>query len=694
MLDSRGTGVPCIVHWGGDLGELNAEQLQRMCDAAIPAVSPSSIDGPLRLSLLPLLSEGWSGHQGLSGARKDATSDPSFTLRHVTAGDDGALVIDLADAFAGLELRIRLHLDEDGVIEVGGTVTNTGSSSWSLAGLGLTLPLPSRAREALDFSGRWSFERRPQRRMVEHGTWSRQNRHGRTGHDSPFLTVVGTPAFAFRSGEVWSLHLAWSGDQETFVESQPTGHSLFGAAELLQPGEVSLAPGESYATPLLLAAWSDAGLDGLAQRYHSRLRRRRPLSPRPVILNTWEAVYFDQDLDRLVALAERAAEVGVERFVLDDGWMTGRTDDRRALGDWTVDAERWPDGLGPLIDRVLGLGMDFGLWVEPEMVSLDSKLAREHPEWILRGAPNSLPQPWRHQYALDLGNPDAYANILGQLCALLDAYPISYLKWDQNRDLLGGSSHRQVLASWRLMDDLRSRYQGLEIESCSSGGARVDLGVLERTDRVWASDTNDALERQSIQRWTALLVPPEFVGSHLGAAKAHTTGRTGELGFRLATALLVSAGIEWDLTGASEAELAVIGAWTATYKRLRGRLHSGTSVHVDSPDDAIQVHGVVSADRREAVVAWVNMAAPRDAVPGPLRFPGLDPDQEYLIEMLDFGTSPLLIQDAPPPWFATGRAILTGKVLQEVGLAMPLLAPAQAMVLTIGPPPARSEPTP
>ncbi len=680
MLDARGTGMPTIVHWGADLGDLDSTQLDALCDVAIPAVSPSSIDGPLRLSLLPLLSEGWSGHQGLAGARDGSPATPSFTLGSVDLVDAAALTLHLADELSGLELAIHLHLDEAGVLALRCSLVNTGLSPFTLADLGLVLPLPTRAREVLDFSGRWAFERRPQRRALEHGTWSRQNRHGRTGHDSPLLLAAGTPGFGFRSGEVWSIHLAWSGDQEWFVESQPTGHCLLGASELLQPAEVTLAPGQTYDTPVLLAAWSASGLDGLAERHHARLRRRHPLVPRPVIMNTWEAVYFDHDLERLLALAEIGARVGVERFVLDDGWMTGRTDAERALGDWTVDRERWPGGLGPLIDRVLALGMDFGLWVEPEMVSLDSDLAREHPEWILGRDGDRLPQPWRHQYALDLGNPDAYANIFGQLCALLDEYPISYLKWDQNRDLLGGSSHVQTLSSWRLMDDLRARYPHLEIESCSSGGGRVDLGVLERTDRVWASDTNDALERQAIQRWTSLVVAPEFVGSHLGAPTAHTTGRSASLPFRLATALFVSAGIEWDLTRSNEAERAAIARWAAIYKEVRGLLHSGSTVHMDSADDAIHVHGVVSADRGEALVAYVSLGAARDAVAGPLLFAGLDDDAEYLIEVLDLG-APRLMQEGAAPWLERGSATLTGRAIREVGLAMPLLAPAQAVVL-------------
>ncbi|MCY7413768.1 MAG: alpha-galactosidase, partial [Salinibacterium sp.] len=489
VLDARGAGVPLFVHWGADLQTLDAAQLERFVAAQTVAVPPSSIGHPAVQSLFPVASEGWSGTPGLAGHRGKRTVEPSFSLLNLTQPDDNCVVVQLADVAAGLEVRVELSLSSEGLLDVRSSVTNTGADDFTLGRLGITLPLKARARDVLDVTGRWPFERRPQRREMAHGSWSRQTRHGRNGHDSPELLAAGTPGFGFRRGEVWALHLAFSGDHDLYAESHPTGHAVLGAAELLAPGEVQLGPGETYSTPQILAAWSAAGLDGISERYHAWTRRRRnasqrPGTPRPVILNTWEAVYFDHDLERLSRLATVAASVGVERFVLDDGWMIGRTDDTRALGDWIVDPVRWPDGLGPIIDHVRALGMDFGLWVEPEMVSLDSDVARSHPDWVLTGWPARLPLPWRNQFALDLDNPAAFDAVLAQLCALLDTYEIAYLKWDQNRDLLGGSAHRQTLASWRLMAELNTRYPALEIESCSSGGGRTDLGVLQFTDRV------------------------------------------------------------------------------------------------------------------------------------------------------------------------------------------------------------------
>ncbi len=235
-------------------------------------------------------------------------------------------------------------------------------------------------------------------------------------------------------------------------------------------------------------------------------------------------MYFDHDLDELIGLAELGAKVGVERFVLDDGWFLGRRDDTAGLGDWRVDPAVWPQGLAPLVSAVRDLGMDFGLWFEPEMVNEDSDVARAHPDWIL--APGGrLPLAARNQQVLNLTIPQAFDHVLESMSALIGELEIAYVKWDHNRDLVEAGErstgeprvHTQTLAVYALMDELKRRHPGLEIESCSSGGGRVDLGVLQHTDRVWASDCIDALERQRIQRWTGQLLPPELVGSHVGA---------------------------------------------------------------------------------------------------------------------------------------------------------------------------------
>ncbi|NMR20259.1 alpha-galactosidase [Cellulomonas fimi] len=683
VLDARGTAVPAVTHWGADLGPLDDDALGRLVAARVPPVPPSALDVPFRLSLLPTLDDGWSGRPGISGfvtapagEPGDARSPlPMLALEDVATTPSSARFRHVADGC--LWVTTDVELTPQGVLRVRHTWANEGERLVEVGSLDAVLPVPERAAEVLDLSGTWSHERRPQRHQVVDGVWSRETRHGRPGHDHPYLVVVGTPGFGFRSGEVWAAHVAWSGDTRHWVERSPLGATVLAGGELLHPGEMVLRPGDSWTTPWLVAVWSDAGLDGLSARLHRWVRATSPVpGPRPVTLNTWEAVYFDHDLPRLVALAEEAAAVGVERFVLDDGWFQGRTDDRRALGDWWVDDTRWPDGLHPLADVVTGLGMELGLWVEPEMVSPDSRTAREHPDWLLtrRGT-------WRNQHVLDLSVPAAAAHVLGSIDALLAEYPIGYLKWDHNRDLLVPAAHRQTTALYALLDELRRRHPTVEIESCASGGARVDLGILERVDRFWTSDDNDPLERQAIQRWSTLLVPPEYLGSHVGPSPAHTTGRVTDLGFRLVTSLFLSAGLEWDLTRASVEERRHVAAWIAGYRGLRGLLHSGSMVRVDASDPAVELHGVVAADRREAVFAQVALSSPRSALPAPMRFPGLDAEQEYAVRVLPIGDPPRVLHAAPPPWVERDDVVLPGRLLTEAGLPAPLLLPGQALVV-------------
>ncbi|MDM8083748.1 alpha-galactosidase [Cellulomonas cellasea] len=677
----RGGGdLPAVLHWGRDLGPLDDDSLAGLAVALVPAVPPSAIDTPLRLSILPTREQGWTGRPGFEGFWS-GSGEPAAAL--VMAGaepvGDRAIRLRLADAAGTLAVTTDVELTEHGVLRVRSTLENRGDDTFVLGALDASLPAPDRAREVLDFTGLWAHERRPQRLTLGHGAWTRETRHGRPGHDDPFLLVAGTPGFGFRSGEVWATHVAWSGDKRQWAERQALGHALLGGGELLAPGEVRLAPGGRYTAPWLVAAWSDAGLDGLSDRFHPWIRSWSTIRrARPVVLNTWEAVYFDHDHATLNRLVDAAADVGVERFVLDDGWFTGRTDAARALGDWTVDPVAWPDGLHPLVERVHARGMEFGLWVEPEMVSPDSDLARAHPDWVVGGS--SLPT-WRDQRTLDLGHPDAYAHVRDALAALLDEYPITSLKWDHNRDLLHGSAHRQTTALYRLLDELRARFPAVEIESCASGGARIDLGILERVDRVWTSDTNDPLERQGIQRWTGVLVPPEYLGGHLGAPRAHTTGRVASTGFRCATAMFGSAGIEWDLTRAGADELDEVRAWVADHVAGRGLLHSGRVVRADSADPGVLVHGVVAPDGSAALFAVVALAAAEAALPAPVRLVGLDPERVYRVRTV--GAPPLLVQAAPPPWLARGEATLPGRVLVDVGLAAPLLAPENAVLLAV-----------
>lgn len=377
-------------------------------------------------------------------------------------------------------------------------------------------------------------------------------------------------------------------------------------------------------------------------------------------------------------MADRAAQVGVERFVLDDGWFGGRRDDTAGLGDWFVSPEAHPAGLGPLIEHVTGLGMEFGIWVEPEMVNPDSDLFRAHPEWVLGDADLT----GRNQLVLDLSIEACWRHLHDALDALLRDHAISFVKWDMNRDVAAPGTHRQTVALYQLLDALQRRHGGVEIESCASGGGRADAGILGRTQRIWTSDCNDPLERQTIQRGFSLFLPPEVMGAHIGPPRAHTTGRTHRLAFRAATALFGHLGIEWNLLDATDRDLEKVAAWITLHKELRPLLHAGDVVRIDAPDDASMAHGVVSTDRRSAVFSFAQLATSRAPTPPRLQLEGLDERCAYTVRRIAMPGEVLGLALEQPRWIDDG-VTASGRTLRTVGLQMPRLLPESAVLLRL-----------
>ncbi|WP_439690556.1 alpha-galactosidase [Curtobacterium sp. SP.BCp] len=686
VVATRVDGLPEVLHWGRDVGPVVPEDADDFVLALARAVSPSAFDVPWPLTILPTEQDGWEGRPAVSGQVGGRPLVPVWRDVHVH-GDEQRLVVDAVSD--EVSLRSEFELDDAGVLRVRHALTNSGTVDVEVQALEAVLPVGERAAEVLDLAGRWTRERTPQRRAMTDGVHVRESRRGRTGHDAPTLTVLGTPGFDDHSGELWAVHLAWSADSVHRYDQLAEARPVLGAGELLRAGELALRPGEMFTTPDTVFVWSDAGLDGVSARLHDSLRARsgHPRTPRPVVLNTWEAVYYRQELEPLLALARVAADVGVERFVLDDGWFTGRRSDTTALGDWTVDAEVWPDGLGPLVAGVRALGMDFGLWFEPETVSLESELARSHPEWFLQVPEHT--RTWRHEYVLDLARADVRDHLLDRMSAIIEDLHVDFVKWDQNRDVVqtvhagrvGLDAHTR--GAYAVMDELRRRHPWLEIEACASGGARVDLGVLDRTDRVWASDSNDAMERLPIQRWTELLLPLELIGSHVGPEVSHTTGRHLDLDFRMAVSLFGSAGIETDVTRCSPAEHDRLREWTALYKRERGLLHSGRLRHLDLGDPGLAATVVVAVDRARALVRVARTVTGPRSLAVPLRLGGLDRERRYRVAPVTGLRVPKGVDVTRIPWIERGSVELSGAVLEDVGVRVPSLAPGTAIVLEV-----------
>ena len=661
-----GPALP-VVRWLGPLesiavgtaGTVAAAGTWEDTVAGLEAATAGRLDGPRVVStaaegapLLPEHSRGWFTRPALRGHRLSrqpetpaAGRDWSTAFRTDRVDADGdTLVIEATDPVAGLTLRTTVERVAGGALRASHELTNIGDDPYVVDGLEVLFPLPDHLTEVLDFTGRHLVERVPQRHTLTDGLWLRESRRGKTGVDAATMVVAGTPGFGTTHGEVVAVHVGWSGNSVLRVERDNATTPTIGGGELLLPGEVVLAKGEQYRTPWVWVVASHAGLDDVAATFH-RWLRSQPAHPatQPVTLNVWEAVYFDHDLPRLKRLADLAARVGAERYVLDDGWFRHRRHDRAGLGDWWVDETVWPDGLGPLIDHVHGLGLQFGLWFEPEMINPDSDLYRAHPDWILSTG-DRIPQLQRHQLVLDLTRPEVRDYLVERLSAILGAHAIDAVKWDHNRDLLDAGSgtregaaavHGQTAAYYELLDELRRRHPNVEWESCAGGGGRVDLGVLSRVQRVWTSDMTDALARQQIQRWTSQLVAPEYLGAHVSATVSHQTGRVMTVDFRAATAMWGAMGIEWDLTSASEEELDRLGAWLSLFKRFRPLLHSGRMVRPECADPSAQLTGVVAADRREALVAVAQLGVPVHNRGLVVPVPGLDPARRYRLERIE-----------------------------------------------------------
>ena len=692
VLDTS-TGVPVIVHWGAPLGDA---RLDSIVAALERPVSNGMLDVVAPVSVVPEHGSGFQGRPGLLGHKRGGVAwAPRFAASAITAVD-GGVIVSAVDEVAGLRLDTSITLDH--VLTVWCEITNVGDGIHLLDQLTVTLPLPAHASELLTFTGRWTRELHPHRRSWPEGAVTIENRRGRTSHEHVSLVFAGEHGFGEWRGDVWGAHLAWSGNHQLLAECLPDGRRYLQLGELLHPGEVALRPGERYRTPPVIATHATGGLTPATWGFHRSLRARgsHPATARPVLINTWEAVYFDHDAVRLVELADAAAALGVERYVLDDGWFGSRRDDRSGLGDWWVSPDVYPHGLTPLIDHVTGLGMEFGLWVEPEMVNADSDLFRAHPEWALT-TPGYPPVEGRQQLVLDLARPECFDYVLGKLHALLRDHHISYLKWDMNRDHVQGSgadgaagTHAQTLAVYALLDRLRELHPTVEIESCASGGARIDHGILQRTSRVWTSDCNDALERQTIQRGLSMLVPPELMGAHIGPPRGHTTGRTHSLAFRGATALFGHFGIEWDVTALADRDRAALARIVALHQRFRPLLHSGDVVRFDPESNgpgsgdgaspAALASGVYARDRSEALVSVVQLRTAMSLSPPPLRLPGLDADRVYRIELVELPHAGHVPARRQPSWLIDGIE-LTGRQLAAHGLQMPVMNPESALIL-------------
>ncbi len=678
-----------IIYWGPHIHHFCPEDAG-MFDRPLPN-SGLDVDAPL--TLMAEVSNGLFGSPGIEGHRQGLDGSPLFTTTEVIQREQ-KLTITSEDRQAGLRLYSEMELDASGVLSVRHGLINLRPEPWQVDRLAVTLPVAERAKEVMAFHGRWIHEFQPHRLMLEHDSFVLENRRGRTSHEHFPALITGSPAFSEMHGEVWGVHLAWSSNHRLRAGVKTDGRRYLQAEALYLPGEMALSEGDILWTPQLFASYSAQGLNGMSQQFHRYLREKIvPFpgnKPRPLHLNTWEGIYFDHNPHYIMRMAEEAAALGVERFVVDDGWFKGRNDDRAALGDWYVDKKKYPDGLMPLIRHVKSLGMEFGIWVEPEMVNPDSDLYRAHPDWVL-SLPGYTTLTGRHQYALNLSIPQVFDYLLERMSWLLGEHPVDYVKWDMNRVLVQpghkgkAAANAQTHLFYRLVDTLIERFPHVEFEACASGGGRIDYEVLKRSHRFWASDNNDALERNTIQRGMSYFFPPEITGAHIGSHCCHATGRQHTIAFRGLTALFGHMGLELDPVAVSEQEREGYRKYALLYKQWRALIHHGVYWRVDMPDATTMVQGVVSDDRQKGLFLVSQLAMPDYALTSPLRFPGLDINARYQITMLDPSSLPLIgkgghTMHTLPEWTHTPQTA-SGEWLQKAGIALPILDPESAILI-------------
>jgi alpha-galactosidase len=683
---------PSVIYYGARLNEtVTAEEILRLRRRQ-GSVGTTADEIPASLSCEVGL--GLPGPSGLELHRHGADWAPSFFVQRVRVTEDKErLIIEAEDRAKTLRLTYHFTLRYDqNVLRLTTTLQNLSKEEVTLNWLSpICCPLPPNMTEVLGFSGRWAAEFQMEHHTLPSGTYMIENHRGRTSHDRFPGLVVSEATTTEARGTCIGAHFGWSGNHRMRIDTLADGRRFLQAGELFRPGEMILAGNETYETPPLFLCHASDGFTAMSQDYHQyfheTLRDNRVVNkPRPVHYNTWEAIYFDHTPEKVMQLANAAAALGTERFVLDDGWMKGRRHDRAGLGDWVVDPAIYPDGLGPVIDHVHAKGMEFGLWVEPEMINEDSDLFRAHPDWVLSGA--GEPQiNFRHQLVLDLTRPEVCESIFEQIDALLTEYDITYLKWDMNRDLNhpGGANDRAVTSAqnravYSLIQRLRDRHRQVEIETCSSGGARADYGILAHTDRIWTSDSNDALDRQLIQRGASYFFPLSIMGAHVGPRDCHITGRHLSMGLRAATAMFGHMGVEANLLEMSDTDRAELADAIALYKMHRALLHSGRFVRLDGPAYQNAV-GVVAEDQSEALFSWAQLATNRDILPGTLYFTGLASEKTYNLKAIWPGNI-----KTPFPHRLEGDELLTtgytakGDVLMKAGLQLPLLFPETAIV--------------
>ncbi|KAA9005375.1 alpha-galactosidase [Paenibacillus spiritus] len=655
-------GLPVHLYWGGRLEEresldgLSVKTPEGAGLDRLPQEYPQYGSGDFRIPAYQAeLTDGtrvtelrYQGYRILRGKPALAGLPAVYTEREEEAD---TLELDLADAYCGLRVTLvyTVFADRNAVVRSARLKNEGGADLRLLRALSASIDFADGDDlEMIYLSGSWSREAVINRRPLRQGGTRIDSKRGVSSHQlNPFAALVREGATE-SAGDVYGFSLVYSGGFEAEAE-----RDAFGSVRMaigLNSFDFSwlLKTGEEFQTPEAVMVYSGEGLGGMSRIYH-RLYRTRLCrgeyrdKERPILVNNWEATYFNFDADKLVSIAEEGSKLGIELFVLDDGWFGKRDSDNSSLGDWFEDRRKLPNGLADVAERVNALGLKFGLWFEPEMISPDSELYRKHPDWCLH-VPGRRRSEARWQLVLDYTRKEVRDYIYDSMAAIFNNVPIAYVKWDMNRNLTeigsaelpaerqGETAHRYVLGLYELLERITADFPQILFESCSSGGARFDPGMLYYMPQTWTSDDTDGVERLKIQYGTSLVYPVSSIGAHVSAVPNHQVGRITPLDFRGDVAMSGNFGYELDLTQFTDEEKEVVKRQVEAYKEVRSLVQQGDLYRLKSPFEGNETAWMfVTPDKREALVYHFRVMAVPHPPLSSLKLQGLDPSLEYRV---------------------------------------------------------------
>ena len=596
------------------------------------------------------------------------------------AGKAQSLSITLGDAATGIQVELLYGVfAEKNVITRSVRVKNTGNTVVKLGkAASACLDLPFGDWQLLHFHGRHTMERTMERRDLMNGIQTISSARGISSHQHNPFVILCDRAATEDFGECYGMMLVYSGNHRTDIELDQSG-SVRAVMGIHDEGfRWTLNPGQTFETPEVLMTFTDKGLTKLSQTYHRFIqhhicRSRYALERRPVLLNSWEAAYMDISEEKLLSIARGARDLGVELFVIDDGWFGQRDDDFRSLGDWFPHKKKFPDGLTATLRKIRDLGLKVGLWVEPEMISEDSDLYRAHPDWALT-VPGRKPTMSRSQLVLDMSRSDVVDWLYEILSGLLRENPIDYIKWDFNRNLAdvysralpasrqGEVSHRFVLGYYDLMERLTEEFPDVLFEGCAGGGGRFDAGALAYSPQIWCSDNTDPVARLTIQHGTSFGYPVPAMGSHVSASPNHQTGRRTPIGTRATVAMAGTFGYELDPARLTAEEKETVRSQIARFHELQDLIRKGDYYRLNDGS----AWELVSEDKSEALLSFVLVNPTANPKPNHIRLKGLNPDARYRVAWADFHESDEKLPHEISRTF-TGTALMYG------GYTLPIL---------------------